>query len=140
MTIEYYWDGENWLEVSKNEISIRYYFNKKLHRNDGPAYIGFYEDGPIGLEQYYVNGLWHRKNNPAIVHYNYNGLIIKKIFYENNKMHRRDGPAIIRYFSNSSKFEEYCFKGLIFNPKYLPFELPIDSPEKEFMFNLIYGE
>ena len=111
--IKYYWDGENWLIVSKNKYLIKYYFDNKLHRSDGPACIGYYNDGSIGMEQYYVNGL----------------------------RHRIDGSAIIEYYKNGNiKKEKYFFNGIIFNLDELSFQLPIDSEEKKFMLKLKYGD
>ena len=137
MLTESYWDGENWLELRKYKCLIKYYLNGKLHRNDGPAFIGFYNDGLLGLEQYYINGLWYRINGPVIIEYHKNGSIKKEKYYFNSKKHRKDGPAEI-LFNNEGDihFKKYYFNGKEFNPEDLSFELPIDTEEKEFMFKL----
>ena len=75
---------------------------------------------------------------------NWLDVLMKKyqtVFFLNFIPHRRDGPAVIEYYDNGfNKKEFYYFNGIEFYPKELPFELPIDSEEKEFMFKLKYGE
>ena len=110
--MENYWDGENNLELFKIDHFEQYYLNGKFHRNDGPALIKYLYNGVKGVEIYY---------------------------YKNIK-HRIDGPAEISYFENGDIYsEEYWFNGIKIDPNKLPFELPIDSPEKKFLFNLKYG-
>ena len=107
---EQYWDGENWLTVFSNSFGTYYYFNGVFHRNNGPSVIYYCEYSST------------------------------KFYYFNGKLHKKDEPAIIKYYNNSSiVFKEYFFKGIEFNPKKLPFDLPIDTKEKEFLFKLKYG-
>jgi hypothetical protein len=68
-----------------------WYYNGKVHRTDGPAYIR-----PDGTEEWYINNKRHRLDGPAVE--NKNG---KKEWYVNNKRHRLDGPAYI--WSDGSK-------------------------------------
>ena len=162
-----YWDGENWLDVIKNNISISYYLNGNLHRKDGPALVE-YDDGNIKFEEYYINGELHREDGPAFISYNHNGIIedeayfingkrnrengpsvifrennniIKKAYFINEHLHCNYGPAIVWYdvFGNIEK-EEYYYYDINFNPHRLPFKLPIDTKEKEFLLKLLYKE
>ena len=138
---EYYWDGENWLKVYKNDNKLRFYVNGKVH-NKGKPYIHFFNNNKIIAEEYYLNGILHCNDGPAVINYYFNDNVIKSVIYiQNSYFHRRYGPAEIWYNNNGTiDEEEYWFKGIIFNPEELPFELPIDSEEKEFMFHLKYGE
>ena len=135
-----YWDGENWLIKVNQDNKILYYLDGILHRNDGPAFIPFYSNGSY-VEHYFQNGKRHRENKPAIIEYYNDGITVyieKYIF--NGELHRKDGPADINYdrFGNII-VQNYYFNGIKFNPDVLPFEMPIDSEEKEFLFKLKYG-
>jgi phage terminase Nu1 subunit (DNA packaging protein) len=61
-----------------------WYFEDKLHREDGPA--AEYADGD---KAWYINGEQHRENGPAFE--SVNGY---KAWYINGKQHREDGPAM----------------------------------------------
>ena len=59
--------GKNdWLTVKKYDDMIKYYLNKKLHCNDGPAQIWYYY-GNILAEKYCINGKRYRKNKSAYI-------------------------------------------------------------------------
>ena len=136
-----YWDGENWLEVKKDDISIRYYLNGELHRKDGPAEIWRNKhSGYIRAKYYYLNGKLHRENGPAEIWYYANGNIKLEQYYYNDKKHNINGPSFIIYYEDSNiKLQRYYFNGIKFNPDNLPFKFPIDTEEKRFMFQLKYG-
>lgn len=59
-------------------------FNGKLHRENGPAFVGYNGESECWL----INGLYHRENAPAIKDRD------SKYWYLNEKLHREDGPAI----------------------------------------------
>ena len=109
--ISQYWDGENWLKKVNQKFKINYYLDDNLHRNDGPAYI------------------YHDRVSDTTI----------EKFYHHGKKHRYNGPAKIKTNTHGFKVYEYYFNGIEFNPDDLPFEMPINSPEKEFMFHLKYG-
>mgnify|MGYP006423789001 CR=1 FL=1 len=136
-----YWDGKNWLDIEKNNFEIKYYLNGELHRSDGPAKI-VYNKSNIEAEYYFHNGKLHRENGPARILYNEDEYIIEAEYYiHNGKLHRKDGPAAIFYGIYGFISNHFFFyNGLEFYPEKLPFEMPIDSEEKEFMFNLKYGD
>ena len=111
----------------------------KLHRDDGPASIWYYEDGTIGgevyyrdgeiyrdvgpagiwyhvtgtiwQENYYRDGLQHRDDGPAGIWYDLDGTIGGEFYYRDGKLHRDDGPASISYGEESILFERYYRDG-----------------------------
>ena len=62
----------------------RYYVNKVLHREDGPAI-----EYSNGSKYWYKNGKLHRENKAAIEYADG-----AKIWCKNGLYHREDGPAI----------------------------------------------
>ena len=75
----YYYDKEEtkqWYEYWK--------LNNKLHREDGPAYIAYYENGSIECESYRINNKLHREDGPAWIEYYGYGSVYSKIHYLNN--------------------------------------------------------
>jgi len=69
-----------------------WYFKRKLHREDGPAF-----EHADGYKAWYINGKLHRADGPAD-EYADGG----KCWYINGKLHREDGPAI--EYANGDKF------------------------------------
>ena len=138
--MENYWDGENWLTVKKDDDIIEYLNNGELHRKDGPASIFYNTNGYISIKEYHYNGKLHRENGPSLIHYKDDGTILDEYFYINDKRHRKDGPAVIFYKNNETILNQFFYyNGINFDPDDLPFELPIDNPEKKFLFKLKYG-
>ena len=136
-----YWDGENWLEVLKDDEFIEYYFGEKKHRKDGPAFLSYHPNGNIETMIYWFNDEIHNKNEPALLSYYANGNIRSKEYYFNGELHRKDGPARIIFYENGKIFiEDYYYNNIKFDPKDLPFELPIDTEEKKLFMKLKYGE
>jgi hypothetical protein len=62
-----------------------YYLNEWLHREDGPAYTLYREDGSISYEEYRLNGKLHREDGPAVIDYCTNNQIRHKDYYLNGK-------------------------------------------------------
>ena len=62
-----------------------YELNGRLHRENGPANIYYYESGNIECEHYYINGDSHRENGPADIWYYENGNIEEECYYINDK-------------------------------------------------------
>jgi hypothetical protein len=59
---------------------------KKLHREDGPAYILTHVDSDVVYnEEYWRNGACHRIDGPAIIKYNTLGAPVIYAFYVNGK-------------------------------------------------------
>lgn len=86
-------------------FSERYtYIDKKMHKEDGPAYIEYYRNKRIKKEIYYKNNRIHRENGPAVIHYYKNGNIKSYVYYLDNKIHRTYGPAMIEYTANGDLF------------------------------------
>jgi len=62
-----------------------YFINGKLHRPDGPAYIGYCESGKIEFEGYYINGEHHCLGGPAVISYHKSGKVDYEWYYVNGK-------------------------------------------------------
>ena len=57
--------------------------NGKYHREDGPAFIEYRNDGSIWSKHYCINGKFHREDGPAFIEYNSNGNIASERYYIN---------------------------------------------------------
>lgn len=121
----------------------RWFLNRKLHREDGPAiecangdrhwYLNgelHRVDGPAierknGGEQWLLNGLLHRIGGPAVIEPHSH-----RYWYQNGQLHREDGPAqeydIVGY-NNRWWFHDYEVIGA--NPS--NFEVLIDRIKRE---------
>jgi len=75
--------------TKKNGIIVTDNYNdfRKLtwHREDGPAYIDYYDNGNIEYEVYYINGKCTRLDGPASIWYDKDGKIKKVEYYIKNK-------------------------------------------------------
>ena len=71
-------------KIVRNNGTIEYYQNGRLHCEDGPAI-----ELADGDKAWYKNGVLHRLDDPAIEYANGN-----KYWYNNGNFHREDGPAI----------------------------------------------
>ena len=74
-----YYDG------TKKKCREYYELNDKLHRENGPASIHYYESGNIGIEYYCIDGEDHREDGPARIWYYENGNIRSEYYYINGK-------------------------------------------------------
>lgn len=75
-------------DKEKSKISQITYYKKGTtiwHREDGPAYQYFYEDGQLRCEEYWVNDKWHREDGPVQIRYNQDGTIAWQQYYINGK-------------------------------------------------------
>jgi len=82
------------------------------HREDGPAFIKYYNNGNLAYEEYRINNKRHRLDGPACINY-YNGLVEYEEYRFNDKIHRLDGPACIEYDNNSNiTFASYWINGM----------------------------
>ena len=111
MTIEHYWDGNEWLKLHKNVDTIEYQRIDELHRNDGPAYIYFCRNSTI--KTYFIYGKPHRDDGPAEIWCNDYDIIVKKV---------------------------YWFNGIKIKLENLPFDFPIDDEKKKLYMRLKYGD
>lgn len=83
-------EHDTWEALKYNIITTEggdkyYLFNGRLHRDDGPAYIG--ENGDC---EWYQHGKRHREDGPAYI-----SAFGMKAWYKNGLLHREDGPAVI---------------------------------------------
>jgi len=97
---------------SSGRIYVEYYYEEdKLHREDGPAVIAYYESGNKKLGSYYLNGKLHREDGPAVIAYYESGNKKLGSYYLNGKLHREDGPAVIWYSQSGEIFDDYYING-----------------------------
>lgn len=57
----------------------------ELHREDGPAYIKYYDDGSIFYKQFFINGYYHRLDGPAVTRYFLDGSIEYERYWINGE-------------------------------------------------------
>jgi len=48
-------------------------------------------------QRWMIGDKLHRENGPAVIRYYNNGLVNYKRWYKDHKLHRLDGPAIVKY-------------------------------------------
>lgn len=77
----------------------------KMHREDGPCLVVWYNNGRKKYEEWRKNGDLHReefgdKAGPAFTYWDENGNKEYKTWYQDGKFHRENGPAIIDYCYN----------------------------------------
>jgi len=60
------------------------------HKEDGPAYIRYYDNGNTECEIYYITDKKHRLDGPAVIEYNENGNILLQQYYINDVYYTKD--------------------------------------------------
>ena len=104
--VEYYDNG--------NIKSLIYSKNGYYHREDGPAYQIWNEDGILIKMIYYFNGNKHREDGPAYQTWYNDGNKKTIVYYLNDTRHNINSPAHIQWFENGNKFiEEYYINGVL---------------------------
>lgn len=98
---------------------VRFTKDGKLHNTDFPAYISYYPEGIIELQEYYFEGKKHRspEDGPACIWYYPDGTINCQMYYFEGKLcgPPGDGPACIRYYNDEDgtiKREVYYINGI----------------------------
>jgi len=82
----------------ESDGSERWYYNGRLHRENGPAVIR-----ADGYKAWWLNGGFHREDGPAVE--DSDG---SKAWWLNGKRHREDGPAI----ESSDGYKAWWLNGL----------------------------
>lgn len=86
-----------------------------LHRDNGPAKLGYFPDGKLQFEAYYLEGVRCRRDGPAATGYFNTGEIHYVEYWLEGKRHRLDGPAVQRFGHKDRKrvlnWEEYWVDG-----------------------------
>ena len=75
---------------------------KEYHRENGPAYILYYENGAKQFENYHLNNKLHNENGPASIHYDMDGNLTYQQWSTKRKFHNENGPARIWYNKDGS--------------------------------------
>jgi len=78
-------------KVLVEDGTTKWYYNGKLHREDGPAV-----EYSTGVKAWYKEGNLHREGGPALEYPN--GY---KEWFKEGKFHREDGPAV--EYTNGNK-------------------------------------
>jgi hypothetical protein len=95
--------------------AIAYYKDGKLHREDGPAYVG--QEGNLKrtiVEKWCIDGKFHREGGPAYIKRSVNGHgneVTLQIWYKNNVIENDKGPAFIDsvYADDGNKITNYTW-------------------------------
>ena len=75
----HYFNGHYW----HNKCAEYYYLDNNMHKEDGPAWISYLENGNLSGEYYKINGdEWYRENSPYRISYHKDGS--KEKFYRIN--------------------------------------------------------
>lgn len=110
---------------NNNSSMIYYTLYGRIHRNNKPAYLNYYNNRLI-TEKYYQFNLLHREDGPAIIKYYSNGKIECEEYYIDGEQHREDGPAEIEYYENGNvKCEHYYINGSYYRedgPDYIEYD------------------
>jgi len=83
-----------------------------LHREDGPAYQHFHENGKLEQIEYCIDGKRHRLDGPAVQKFHLSGRLYFEAYYKHGSFHREDGPALIEFKLNGDlDTEEFWLNG-----------------------------
>ncbi len=81
---------------------LTWYKNNKKHNINGPAGIGYYENGNKRYEIWIENNTFHNLNGPAWIDYYENGNKKYEEWYQNYERHNLNGPAWIDYYEGTN--------------------------------------
>lgn len=82
----------------------------ELHKEDGPAFIQYFENGNKLREVWDNHGYAHREDGPAVTEYHPDGTVRKLEWFIKNLRHREDGPAVIIYNKDGSVYSKTWYK------------------------------
>lgn len=88
---------------------LRWEDRNGLHREDGPAWITYHENGNVEKECWWNHGTIHRLNGPCCLIWNSYGKMKEEYWAENGKFHRWDGPASILFYPSGNVEEEMWY-------------------------------
>ena len=93
--------------VAENGLFECWELDGNLHREDGPAFIGYDKKGNITRKVWYINGKRHREDGPCLIEYDTDGSIVREEWFINDKLHRENAPAYITYKNNKVSTENW---------------------------------
>ena len=75
------------MEIDDDGSKVECWYNdsNKLHREDGPAVIGYYKNGTVEKEYWFRDDKRHREDGPAEISYREDGTICHKSWYKEGK-------------------------------------------------------
>ena len=62
-----------------------FYYSGSIHRDGGPAYIEYHENGAILLEGHFIRDVLHKEDGPAYIWYHRDGTISTCDYYINGE-------------------------------------------------------
>jgi antitoxin component YwqK of YwqJK toxin-antitoxin module len=119
----------------------QWYQNDKLHREDGPALIWYFDNCDIYYEEWHYHDKLHRLDGPALtIYYPYTGQISSEQWYYHGKKHRNDKPACIKYNENGQiEYEEWYYCNKLRNLRYKPNYIQYNYDHNGKLFYTNYG-
>lgn len=85
----------------KGFIGEVYYKGDVKHREEGPAWIEYYEGNKVKCAYYFKEGKIHKEEGPAVVWFYADGTVKKEEWWRDDRVHRDgDEPAITIYHPN----------------------------------------
>ena len=104
----YYWS-------TTGRIHYEWYLNyERSHREDGPSYTSYTEDGVKIHENYYIEGEFHREDGPALNGWFDNGIKCSEKYFTHGRQHREDGPSWVEWYpTGQKKYESFWVDGQI---------------------------
>lgn len=86
LLIEEIEEGKSKIDYKKLPITKEvYYKNNKIHRDNGPSIIEYYDNGNKEREYYYKDGKQHNDKGPGFISYREDGSIKNKTYWLNGK-------------------------------------------------------
>lgn len=100
-----------WSGVVRTSTHAAHFLDGWLDREDGPAFIEFYEEGMPCREIFYSYGQIDRPDGPAYLEYCKDGAPTYVEWWLNGKLHNPNGPALRSYDDHRIQREEYRLNG-----------------------------
>lgn len=93
------------IDIDRRNCIVEYFIKDRIrHRNDGPAWIQYY-DAELTIpriERWYINGQLHRENAPAYFRYYKSGKLAAEEWFINGSLYRTTGPSSILFNEDGS--------------------------------------
>lgn len=93
-------------DIQNKKYRETWYRDGKIHRDDKPADIRYWNNGNKSEENWYQDGNMHRENAPAQRGWYENGNKYYESWHYNGKQHRENGPAEILWDENGNVFKK----------------------------------
>jgi len=71
--------------------------------------IGIFNENLLSVDA--IRAIWHREDGPAYTEFDEDGFIKSEVWYYNNHIHRIGNPALIKYSRSGQDHEDYYLHG-----------------------------